>query len=814
MVHHFSSLSRDVRYGLRALRKTPAFTLGAVVTVALTVGATTAIFSVVYGVLLRQLPYRNVEQLFWMWSDQPGRDRSPFNVPDFIDYRDSTRALSGLAGFFADSANLSDEAAAERVPGLRATGNLFDVMGVRAGIGRLLQQSDERPGAEHVVVLAEPFWIRRFGGDRAIVGRAIRLNSEEYTVVGVLAAGFAMPVRDVDFVLPFAPDQDPRRGLRNSLSFIIGVGRLGAQVSLPRAASDLNAIARRLREQFPVENARKRGIRMVAVIDGIVGPFRTALLTVFAAVGAVLLIACANLANLMLTRATSRQKDLAVQLALGSSRLNVVRQVLVEALLVGVSGGLFGVLIARWGVAALVALAPTTLPRSGEIRVDVAVLMFSLAVSSLTGMLFGVIPALTSASVDVRDALHGSSRGATAGGQRIRGVLISTEVALAVVLLIVMTVLAKSFANVQAVAPGFDSTRVLSTRLTLPRARFNNRDAIVTFQKALTQQLSSLPTVTNVGAINLLPLSGLSTRVPFTVEGRAVERERVPLAQFRTVSSGYLEAARIPLKRGRTFSERDTDRTRAVAVVNEELASRWLQGLEPIGARLLIDDNDGPPRPVEVIGVVGNVQQMALDGEPTLDLYLTYPQIHPDFVAAAAANMFWIVRTTGEPMILARGLAGAVRRIDPDVVAAQVRPMDRYQSDAVAPRRFSLSLMAAFALAALALAITGIYAVVMYSVTQRARELGIRVALGASRSNIVRLVMGHGLRFVLIGLAMGIALAAGVTRLLSSMLFGVAATDVVTFGQVALVVTAVSVLACAVPTARVGRLAVSALQSE
>ena len=296
----------------------------------------------------------------------------------------------------------------------------------------------------------------------------------------------------------------------------------------------------------------------------------------------------------------------------------------------------------------------------------------------------------------------------------------------------------------QAVAPGFDSTRVLSARLTLPAKRFNNRDAIVTFQRALGQQLSSLPTVTHTGAITLLPLSGLLSRVPFTVEGRAIERERVPLAQFRTVSAGYFEAARIPLKRGRTFSERDTDTTRAVAVVNEELARQWLDGLEPIGARLLVDDNDGPPRPVEIIGVVGNVQQVALDGEPTWDLYLTYPQIHVDNVGGAAANMFWIVRTTGDPMSLATSLAREVRRIDPDVAASQIRPMDHYLSDAVAPRRFSLSLMAAFALAALALAITGIYAVVLYSVSQRAREIGIRVALGATRSNIVRTRHGPG----------------------------------------------------------------------
>jgi predicted permease len=809
-----SNLVRDARYSLRVLRKTPAFTTGAIATVALTVGATTAIFSVVYGVLLRQLPYRNPERVFWIWSDQPGRDRTPFNVPDFIDYRDATRTLSGFAGFFSYSANLGDEAPAERVQGIRATGNFFEVVSARARIGRLLQPSDERPGADRVAVLTEPFWSRRFGGDTALIGRAIRLNSEEYTVVGVLAAGFALPVGDVEFVLPFAADRDPRRGARNSLNFIIGAGRLGDRVTPPQAASELTAIAHRLQKQFPVENARKRGVRLVAAIDGIVGSFRTALLALFAAVAAVLLIACANLANLMLTRATNRRKDLAVQLALGASRVSVVRQVLVEASMIGISGGMLGVLVAWWGVAALVALAPTTLPRAGEIRVDVAVLMFSLILSSLTSVLFGVVPALMSARVDVRDALQGSSRGATAGGRRIRGFLVSSEVALAVMLLIVMTMLAKSFANVQAVAPGFDSTRVLSARLTLPAKRFNSRDAIVVFQRALAMRLSSLPTVTNTGAITLLPLSGLLSRVPFTVEGRTIERERVPLAQFRTVSPGYFESARIPLKRGRTFSERDTERTAPVAVVNEELARQWLDGLEPVGARLLVDDNDGPPRPVEIIGVVGNVRQVALDGEPTWDLYFTYPQIHPDNVSAAAANMFWIVRTTGDPMTLGNSLANEVRRVDPEVVAAQIKPLDRYLSDTVAPRRFSLSLMAAFALTALTLALTGIYAVVMYSVSQRAREIGIRVALGASRANIVRLVMGHGIRSILIGLMAGIAMAAGATHLIAAMFFGVAATDVATIAQVGVFVAAVSMIACAVPTARAERLIVSVLKAE
>jgi putative ABC transport system permease protein len=801
-------MGRDLRPGLRALRRSPAFVFGAVATVALTVGATTAIFSVVYGVLLRQLPYRDVERLFWISSDQPGRDRTPFNVPDFIDYRDSARTLSGFAGFFAYGANLADEAAAERLQGLRATGNLFEVLGAQPRIGRLLQPGDERPESDHVVVLAEPLWRRRFGGDRAILGRSLRLNSEEYTVVGVLAAGFALPVRDVEFVLPFAPDQDARRQARNSLNFIHGAGRLGEGVSRPQAASELNAIARRLQEHFPVENARKRGVRMVAAIDGVVGPFRTALWTLFAAVGAVQLIACANLANLMLTRALSRRQDLAVRMALGSSRLGILRQVLAEAVLVGVTGGLIGVALARAGVVALVALAPTQLPRAGEIQVDAAVLLFSLAVSLLTGVLFGVVPALASARVDVREALAQGSRGTTGGGRGVRGALVSAEVALAAVLLIVVTMLAKSFANVQAVRPGFAAPGVLSARLTLPARRFDNLEAIVTFQRALAQRLASLPAVTATGAVSLLPLSGQLWRVPFTVEGRVVERERVPLAQYRTVTAGYFEAARIPLKRGRTFSEWDTDRTRAVAVVNEELVRQWLPGLEPIGARLLVDDNDGPPRPVEIVGVVGNVQQVSLDAGTTWDLYLAYPQVHPDNVGAAAANMSWLVRTSGDPTGLAAGLAREVRRLDPEVVASHIRPLDRYLSDAVAPRRFSLSLMAAFALAALALALTGIYAVVLYSVSQRAREFAIRSALGARRNDLLRLVVRQGVGPALAGLALGVGAAFAVTRTLSSLFFGLEAADPATFAAVPLALLLAALGACFAPGLRAARAAV------
>ncbi len=805
MLASLRQLPTDVRHALRALLKTPLFTAGALITLALAIGANAAIFSVVHSVLVRQLPFERAERVFWIWSDQPGRDRTPFNVPDFVDYRDRNRTLEGWAGYFPFNGNLSDEASAERVQGVRATTNLFTVLRARPALGRLLEPDDERPGREHVAVIAYSLWQRRFGGVPSILGQTIRLNGEPYEIAGVMPPDFVLPIRDVDFAIPFVPETDPRRNARNSVNFIHGVGRLRDGVSLAQASDDLTAVARRLRDQFPVENARKRGVRMLPALAGVVGGFRTALLSLFGAVVAVLLIACANLANLMLTRATGRRKDVAVRLALGSTRTRIAKQVLAEAGLLGVAGGALGVLLAQWGIDLLATLAPPELPRIESIRVDGAVLGFSIGVSVLTGIVFGVVPAFTAAGVDVNETLQGSSRAVAGGGRVVRGVLVASEVALAFVLLVVLAFVGKSFVNVQAVEPGFDPDHVLTARVALPAVRYRTRESIVAFQRAVTQRLDTVPAIRQAGAVNLLPLSGLTSRVPFTVQGVAIERERVPAAQFRFVTPGYFETVRIPLRRGRLFSDADTETTRPVAVVNEALAAQWLGGRDPIGARLLVDDNDGEPRPIEVVGVVGNVKQLTLDADTTIDLYLPYQQLHADTVGGAAANMFWVVRSDADPRNLEPQLTAAIRAVDPAVAAAQVRPFASYLSASVAPRRFSLLLLEIFGAAALALAVTGIYAVISYNVSQRAKEIGIRIALGARRGDIVRLVMRHGALSTIAGLLFGIVLAIGATRALSSMLFGLTATDVATFAQVAAVVAVVAGLACVTPAWRAAR---------
>jgi putative ABC transport system permease protein len=582
--------------------------------------------------------------------------------------------------------------------------------------------------------------------------------------------------------------------------------RLGAGVA--RADAELDAVARALQERFPVENARKRGINLIAAIDGVAGSFRTALATIFAAVGAVWLAACANLGNLMLTRANGRRKEIAVRLALGSSRWAVARHGLIEALAIGMAGGGLGVLVAWWTMPLLVSLAPGQLPRANAIGLSPTVLAFSIAISVLTAALFGAGPAVATARADVRNALLASSRGATAGARAVRGALVACEVAVAVALLVTVTLLAKSFTNVQAIEPGFDPYQVLSARITLPPQRFTSADAVVTFQRALRDRMAALPGVTAQGAITLPPLIGSLARIPFTVEGQAIARKDVPMAQFRFVSAGYFEALRIPVTRGRTFSDRDTAQTSPVAVVNEALADRWLDGRDDaIGARLLVDDGDSsPPRPVEVVGVVGNVQQITLDAaEPTWDIYLVYPQIHPDTIGLATGNMFWFVRSGGDPSLLASAFAQEVRRVNGDVVASHIKPMRQHLDEAVGPRRFSVTLMTAFAMAALLLAATGIYAVMACSVSQRTREFGIREALGATSSTLVRLVMTEGARYIGAGLVAGLVLAFAVSRTLEALLFGLSPGDPVTFLQAAAIVAVAALVAAGIPGLRAVR---------
>lgn len=792
------------------LLKNPGFSLAAILTLALTIGATVAVFSVVHAVLLRQLPFKDPDRLVWIWSKQTGRDKAPWNVPDFIDVRDRDRSLDGLAGIGTWSANLLESGDAERIQGLRVSANLFAVLGVDAALGRTLVAEDDRPDASRVVVLTDGFWRRRFGGDRAILGRTLMLDGAGYTVVGVLPPPFFFPVRDAELASPLRPDVHPLHTVRNSLSFLRVVARLAPTVSRSRAEEQLTAVARQLQREHPEANARKAGATVVPMAEEIVGSFRAALLALMAAVGAVLLIACANLASLALARGSARRKEMAIRLASGATAARLVRQLLTESALLGAIGGALGTLLAGWGISLLVTLAPADLPRMTEIRLDGAVLAFTLGTSVLSCLLFGIVPALlasrTNVNEEMKDAGRGSSEGR--GRRRARTLLVTTEVALALVLLIVVGLFGRSFANIQAVRPGFESGNVLSARLSLPQPRYDSRERIVGFQRELLTRVARLPGVQSAGMISILPLSGLLSRIPFTVDGRPVPRADVPSAQYRLVTAGYFETMRVPVRRGRPFGEQDTALTAAVVIVNETLAGRLFGAGDPLGAHLLLHDTDSAPRSAEIVGVVGDTKHLGLDADPTSDVYVPYSQLHDDVIALAAGNMFCVVRTGNQPLAMAGPVRHEMQQVDSAVPIGGLRTMDQYLSASVAPRRFNVSVLGAFAAAAVLLAATGIYAMLSYSISQRAHEMAIRAALGAQPRDILALVVGQGIRPAVIGVGLGLAGAVAVTRTLSGLLFGLSATDPATFALVPVGLLAVALTACVVPAVRATRIAV------
>lgn len=799
---------QDVAHGIRLMRKAPVFSAGVVATTALAVGANAAIFSVAHAVLLRQLPFRSPERLAWVWSRQPAREKAPFNLPDFSDLRDGNDVLERLSALAPWSATLAAAGEPERAQGLRVSADLFATLGVDAKIGRALVPDDDRPGAPHVVVLTHGLWVRRFGGDPGVLGEKVLLDEEPFTVVGVTHRSFFFPVRDAEFAVPLAPETDPRRGVRGSVAFLRTVGRLRPGVSRERARDALTAIAARLQREHPETNARKSGVTLVPIADEIVGGYRSALLALAGAVAGILVLACANLANLMLARGSSRAAEIATRLALGATRARVARQLLTESMVLAGVGGIGGVAAAIVGVRLLLALAPADLPRMQEVGVDRVVLLFTLCAAIVAGLSFGLIPAFVASRSDLRRALMDGARGSDGPrGQRARGGLVACEVAIAVVVSIVAGLLARSYANLQRVTVGFEASGAVAARVALPPARYGTSGGVGTYQRRVLERVLSLPAVDSAAAISLLPLCGQSVRVDFTVEGRAIERDRVPTAQYRIATPGYMRVMRIPVIRGRGFSEHDAEGGHPVVLVNEELARRFLADIEPIGARLLVDDTNAGPRPLEVVGVVGDVRQTSLDGEATLDVYVPYDQLHPD-VLPLATSMYWVVRgraLAGQP---ADALRQAMRGADPALPIGELRPIEQSVAAAVAPRRFSLRVFALFAGAAQLLATTGVYAVLAYSVSQRSRELAIRSALGASRRDLLLLVVRQGAAPALAGVALGVGAALAVTRTLSSMLFGLGAADPATYALASASLLVATLAACLAPGIRAARAAI------
>lgn len=803
-----TQFSRDILRSLRILLRRPGFSSLCVLTLALGIGANTAIFSAVNAILLQQLPFKHANRLVWITGVRPVRSDAPFSLPDFLDYRDHVSSLNSLSAVGSWSGNLTGQGDAEQLSGVRVSANLFQTLGVNAVLGRTLEPEDDQPGGPSVVVMSHGLWQRRFGGDRSIIGKQLVLNDTSYTLVGILPANFLFPVPDAELAVPLIPEADPWRFNRNTVNFLRMVGRIAPGSTLEEAQAEMNALALKLRQQFPEPNARKLGVKLTPMRDQVTGGYRRALLVLLAAVGFVLLIACANLANLNLVRASARRKEMSILSALGATRWQVVKQLLLESALLAAVGSILGLFLARLGVRALLALTPANVPRAGEIGLDAPVLAFTAVISFLAAMATGLAPALSITRGDLASQLNEASRGSTEGarGKILRAGLVVVEVGLSLILLAGAAVLLKSFSKVQDVDPGFDPHHVLAVRLSLPKNRYSYIADVTRFYDALFPRIQELPGVSSVGVIQMLPLSGLISRIPFIVVGRAFSQEEIPEAEYRIVGPTYLQVMHIPLLAGREFSERDTAQTRLVCHINETLAKRYWPTGDAVGAHLMLNDNDSGPREAEIVGIIHDVRDRGLETSTSFDVYIPLRQTHQDSIDWLQNSQHWVVRTQNDPLALADTFREQVRAIDAEVAVSNVRSMDQYYSMTIAPRRFNLQLLSVFAIAALALALAGIYGVISHSVNQRAHEIGVRMAIGAQRRDVLLMVITDGMKPILVGWMLGILGVFALTKAVASLLFAVSASDPATLFWVTLVFWGVSFVALLLPARRAAKI--------
>jgi predicted permease len=796
-VHMLAAMTlMDLRHALRPWRRQPAFAACVIGVLALAVGANTAMYTLVQTIVLCPLPLREPDRLHTFSIVRPGTDRQPLSLPDLEDFARSNRTLEGIASFFGWSANFTGSGDAERLTGMRVSANYFDLTGARVQFGRAIQPDDDQRA---VALLSHGMWQRRFGERTDAVGTSIVLNGETFTVIGVLRPDFVSLVRDVDLVVPYSPAADARRGNR-AQAFLRVIARSKPGTTDAQVADDLTAIGRRLRDEYPDSHGTDTSVRLAGLHDEISGRSAPMLWMLLGAVVLVMLTACANLANLFLVRATTQQRELAVRSALGASRSRIVAHVLSEAVAFGVIGGAAGLLVARMLVAALLEIGPVDLPRVAEIGIGWSAAGFTLLAALGASVLIGLGPAVQAWRGDLRAALQGGDRGSSLGGGRVRTALVFAEVALSTVLLMTAAVLARSFQQVQAVDPGFRPAQVLTVRLSPPRVRYNGRSAIESFYNQLQPRLASIPGVRGVAAANVVPMNGYLATTAFFVDG--VIAKNAPEAHYRMISPAYFRVLGIPLREGRTFTAADRHDAAPVAIINATLAQRYFAGRSPVGRRMRLDDGEKVPREVEIVGVVGDVRHFGLEKEVTIEAYVPIAQVPDTTTIWLANNMYWVVRTEGAPLAVASIVRREVAAVDPAVPASFVRSMDQWMSGSMAPRRFNLQLVAAFAAAALLLAMVGVYAVSAAAVAARRREIGIRAALGASRRDVIALVLRTGLAPVLAGLATGAAIAVLAGDALGGMLFGVKPSDPFSLAACAATLSAAAVLANLVPALR------------
>ncbi|HEY6938339.1 MAG TPA: ABC transporter permease [Terriglobales bacterium] len=799
------TLLQDVRYGIRMLRKSPGFTSVALLVLTVGIGANVAIFSVVNTVLLRPLPYHDPARLVMLWESLPGIGYGQLGTSsgEYLDYRDRNRVFSGIAGYKNDTANLTGSGQPERIHLTQATANLFSVLGVQPSIGRTYTAEEDRPGAGKVAVLSYGLWKRRYGGDRNILGRAVDLDGQPYTVIGVMPASFQFPFSTLPYSeqaelwvpVAFTRDEITDR-VREFGTFT--VGRLKPGVSLQQAQEDVTRVAAEFQKQYPQVYSGniyvKPAVRSLAA--DIVGNVRPMLLVLLGAVGFVLLIACANLANLLLARATARAREMAVRAALGASQTRLLRQFLTESLLLAGAGGALGLFAAFWLVRLLVAFGPEQVPRLHDVTIDPAVLAFAVAVSVLTGILFGIAPAWRASGGELQPALKEATAraGASRKKLRLRNGLVVLETACSLLLLVGAGLLVNSFIRVLRVPPGFNPNGVLIARTQFDDTRYPKAEFCGVAEREIIARLRRLPGVESAGFVTNLPLAD-PRGIGFRIEGGPANEFHN--ADNALVSEGYFQAMGIPLLRGRGFREQDTASTPLVAVINQTLARTYFSGADPVGKRLLWGDR----APFTIVGIAGDVKFSALDADVAPMIYMSNFQVS----SGVSRHAVFVVRTAGDPASLASTASRTIWSVDKDLPVFGVTTMNEVLAASVAQRRFSMSLLGGFAVLALLMAAIGLYGVLSYSVSQRMHEMGLRMALGANARDLMRLVVGQGIRVVLAGVIAGLLASFAATRLLAGMLFGVSPLDPFTFATVAGVLVAAALLASFVPARRATR---------
>jgi putative ABC transport system permease protein len=806
-----STLMQDLRYALRTLARTPGFTAIAVATLALGIGANTAIFSVVHAVLLRRLPYPEPNRLLVIVEHQKRLGDMSVAWPNFLDWRAQSRTLSSLAAFRTNSMTVSGAEEPELLGVGEVSAAFFPLLGATPPLGRALLESDDRPGAPPAVVLSDELWRSRFGSDPAVVGRTVRLDAVAHTVVGVLPRGFAFFPRRADLYRPIGLYGAERNWLnRGNHSGMHVLARLAPGKSLPDARAELAGIMRQLEQQYPDSNSGQT-TTVLPLAEDLFQSVQPALWTLLAAVGVVLLIACVNVAHLQLARSAARQKELAIRAALGAGRGRIVRQLVTESLVISAIGGVLGLLVASWAIGPLLRLAPTEIPRLAETRIDPGVLLFTIGVSLATGILFGLTPAISASSPDPQAALSEGGRGSTSGRsrQRFRTALFVSEVALAFVLVIGSGLLIRSLLRVQSVSPGFQPEHVLALDVSLPEAKYVKDEERALFFRRAVDGLRPLPGVQAASAVYCPPLAGRCWGSVYVLSDRpAPAQAELPSAHWNVAEPGYFSTVGIPLREGRFFTEADGADSAKVVIVNESFARKWWPNGGAIGKSIKQGFPKDPTPFRQIVGVVADVRQEGLDVPALTEVYIPWTQ-NP------MSSMTLLVRVAGSPRSVEKAAVAAVRAVDPEQSVSGVMPLTAYISDSVASRRFTTLLLGFFGALALILASVGIYGVVAFGVAERRREIGIRTALGARPRDVLSLFVTRALRLAAVGMLAGAAAALALSRFLASLLFGIGPSDPATFGGVAVLLTAVVLAACVIPARRALRVSpTTALRAE